>query len=133
MTGLASANPAVRYWAATGMLVRGQGAVGAALPALTRLLDDPSPGPRIAAAEALARFGPGRVRPRAIARLLTDADASANQEYVSLLALNALAHVPDLPQATRDAVAKLPREPKVTDQRENYITRMIGSMLEGMK
>ncbi len=131
--GLTSPDPITRYWAATGMLVRGQAAVDGSRAALARLLDDPAPGPRIVAAEALARFGPAAVRQQAIAGLLKDADAVANPEYVSLLALNALAHVADLPRPAREAIARLPRVPKSSDQRENYVARIIESMVEESK
>jgi uncharacterized sulfatase len=57
----------VRYWAALGLLMRGEPGVNAARPELDRALADPSAFVRITAAQALAQFGgteeAGRVLP----------------------------------------------------------------------
>ncbi|MGH9163533.1 MAG: sulfatase-like hydrolase/transferase, partial [Vicinamibacteraceae bacterium] len=107
--GLTDADPAVRYWAAMGVLVREGDAVSTATADLTDLLDDESPGPRIMAAEALARYGPASSRRRAIQVLLETADVTRAGFYESVLALNSLCHVERLPADVKDAVALLPR------------------------
>ncbi len=106
--GLADPDPIVRYWSATGMVIRGAEAVGLTTVELERLLGDTEPGPRIAAAEALGRFGPARLRGRAIDVLLTDGNAEAGNVYVALLALNALNQIPELPPDVLSAVRALP-------------------------
>ncbi|MHC4180990.1 MAG: sulfatase-like hydrolase/transferase [Planctomycetota bacterium] len=59
LTGLlADSDSAVRYWAATGLAALGPGARPAE-DALGRLLDDPAPNVRLAAAEALCAVGRG--------------------------------------------------------------------------
>jgi uncharacterized sulfatase len=131
--GLSDRREAVRYWAATGIVVRGPEAVAATGAELLRLLADTAPGPRIVAAEALARFGAADVRRRAVEVLLADANAAEREEYVSLLALNALVQVPDLTSEARAAVERLPRAPARTDQRENYVTRLIDATLKGLR
>src|SRR5690606_16701628 len=83
---LTDPNPNVRYWAATGVLIRGKDAVEQVLPDLRKLLADPAPGPRITAAEAMARFGRAADRQASLEQLLRDADASRVGEYVALLA-----------------------------------------------
>jgi arylsulfatase A-like enzyme len=55
-TGLTHAEPAVRYWAAIGTLLRGDSA-RLLLPELTALSQDPSPAVQLAVAEALAALG----------------------------------------------------------------------------
>jgi uncharacterized sulfatase len=122
---LAEADPSIRYWAATGVLVRGREAVAAVEPDLVRLLADDAPGPRIVAGEALARHGTQDARRKAIATLLDLADAGSNEEYVAMLALNALNLLPDLPAESKAAVLSMPTAPAKTDQRENYVVRLI--------
>jgi arylsulfatase A-like enzyme len=54
---LSDGDSAVRTWAALGLLMRGAGGVQSAHAELTAALADPAPEVRIAAAEALGRFG----------------------------------------------------------------------------
>jgi arylsulfatase A-like enzyme len=125
---LADADPIVRYWAATGMVIRGADAVRAARPDLARLLNDAEPGPRIAAAEGLARFGTDEDRARAIASLLADSDPVKHGEFVALLAVYSLNQVPNLPAAVRQAVQALPATPpdvgRTLRAREEYLPRL---------
>lgn len=113
--GLTDANPIVRYWAATGALVRGRDAVASAVKELEALLEDPEPGPRIVAAEALGRFGPAGFRDRAIQVLLRASDPAAWGTFNAAAALHAaqfalytLNQFEGLSQEVKDAVAKLP-------------------------
>jgi len=135
--GLADKDPIVRYWAATGMLVRGKDAVAAASVDLARLLDDPEPGPQIVAAEALARYGTPDLRKRSLDALLARSDASRNHEYVAMLALNALNQVDDLPEDVKAAVRKLPTAPTTTPdhipQRENYLPKLVTAVVTGVR
>src|SRR5262249_31378606 len=57
LRSLRDADSAVRYWAALGLLMRGDATVKAARGELTAALGDSSPYVRIAAAEALGRHG----------------------------------------------------------------------------
>ena len=138
LAGLADANPVVRYWAATGVLVRGAEAVAAAGQVMERLLGDAEPGPRIVAAEALARFGPAAMRPRAIARLLEDANAATHGEYyVALFALYSLNQISDLPADVVAAVQALPdtapgEEPSLRG-RGDYIPRLKQAIAQGVR
>ena len=63
-------------------------------PALRRVLDDPAPCPRVAAAEVLATFGSAADREQSLAVLLQAADAKKNGVFVAMLALNALQSSP---------------------------------------
>jgi uncharacterized sulfatase len=130
--GLASPDPTVRYWAAVGMVVRGKAAVAATAADLERLLADEAPGARVAAAEALGRYGSPTARARAIDTLVALSDAAKNEEYVALLALNSLVHVPDLPVGVRAAVSALPLAAPRSRQRANNIQYVIAQIAEGL-
>jgi uncharacterized sulfatase len=125
---LGDADPIVRYWAATGVVIRGADAVRDARADLVRLLGDAEPGPRIAAAEGLARFGEPSDRSRAIAQLLADADATKTSEFAALFALYSLNQVPNLPGDVRQAVQELPAAPldagRELRSREDYLPRL---------
>ncbi|MGV3723471.1 MAG: sulfatase-like hydrolase/transferase [Actinomycetota bacterium] len=80
----------VRYWAATGFLIREKPGVQLAAPELRRALTDASPSVRIVAAEALGRFGgPNDLQP-ALEALREAAPAEKHGVYVSIEALNAI-------------------------------------------
>ena len=135
--GLGDKDSIVRYWAATGVLIRGREAVAAASDALQRLLRDSEPGPAIVAAEALAQYGAPDARARAIDLLVEDSNASRHEEYVALFALYSLNQVADLPAAVKNAVKQLPTEPVAPPgrlkQRENYFPRLIAAITEGVR
>jgi hypothetical protein len=143
--GLADKDPIVRYWAATGVLIRwSSGPSGPGTPIdpataadLAKLLDDPEPGPQIVASEALARFGAADLRKRALDALLARSDASRNHEYVAILALNALNQVTELPDDVKEAVKKLPATPTTAPdhirQRENYLPKLVTATLSGLR
>jgi len=87
--GFQDQDSAVRYWAATGILIRGVDGLAAARGELREALADPAPSVRVVAAEALARYGdPAELR-EALA-VLTDLVSEKYDALVSLAALNAL-------------------------------------------
>jgi arylsulfatase A-like enzyme len=135
--GLADTDPIVRYWAATGVLIRGKDAVTAAGADLERLLADPEPGPQIVAAEALARFGTAVQRDRALKVLVDRANASTHHENVAMFALYSLNQVPNLPDTVIQAVRALPGAPAPSAdhirQRENYLPKLIDATARGIR
>ena len=64
----------VRYWGAMGALMRGALAVNTLKPELTAALDDASPSVRIAAAEALVKYGDATDASRGLGALKACAD-----------------------------------------------------------
>ncbi|MBI3208841.1 MAG: sulfatase-like hydrolase/transferase [Candidatus Solibacter usitatus] len=78
---------AVRYWAASGILMRGGPAVLNAVSALRARLEDSGPYVRAVAAEALARFGSEDDVRKSLSVLLDLVPAPKNGAYVSLWAL----------------------------------------------
>ncbi len=87
---LSDSDSAVRYWATLGLLMRGQETVRAQCAALAGALGDASPDVRIAAAEALARYGEQADANHAVAALVELADWSRHDVFVPMAALNAI-------------------------------------------
>jgi uncharacterized sulfatase len=125
---LRSSDPDVRYWAAQHWLIHAiAGGEGELLP----LLSDTEPAPRVTAAEYLARHGSADARTRAIAALLETADLRRDGFYAALLALNALAHVPELQAETLAALKRLPAsDPSIHAREVDYLPRLIEAIVE---
>jgi uncharacterized sulfatase len=115
---LGDADSGVRYWAATGLLIRGRDAVQTSGPALIGALDDPSPSVRVAAAEALGRYGSEEQCARALSVLLDLADLKRNGVYSAIASLNAIdaiggralpikARLSALPESDRSVIDKM--------------------------
>src|SRR5262249_20228659 len=81
---------AVRYWAVLGLLMRGKPAVEVGHGSLVSLLADPSPYVRIAAAEALARYGEPGDWALALKVLGDHAYWNRGNVFVAMSALNSL-------------------------------------------
>jgi arylsulfatase A-like enzyme len=117
---------AVRYWAALGFVMRGEAAVAGAREELTALLHDPAPAPRIAAAEALGRFGNDADAAAALTVLMQLAPMDTNGLYVSVLALNAIDAMGDRAKPVAAEVATLPVvRPGLPGKLNGYVPRLI--------
>ena len=122
-------DPFVRYWAAVGVLVRGEDAARVVTTDLRRMLGDSEPGVRIAAAEALGRFAADDSdRRRAIDLLVELGNPAEHPEFVSLLAAYSLNQIEGLPPDVIAAVEAWPETPEVIGgdvrQREAYLPRL---------
>jgi hypothetical protein len=125
---------AVRYWAATGLLIRGQPAVRSAAGELKRAMDDESPDVRVAAAHALARYGTPEHSEPALLVLLELSDLKRNGIHVSVAALNAIDALDDRAASARDAIAALPdSDPAVIDKMKEYVPRLKEAILADLK
>lgn len=124
--------PAVRWWAATGFLVRGAEAVRAGRGVLGKLMrTDASPSVRIAAAEAVAHWGEPDERAAAAEVLLAAADATRSEYFDAVAALNAIDELPELFAPHRDRLEALPREKPGTDARmRDYLERLVTSAMQ---
>ena len=127
-------DPAVRYWAATGLLIRGAAAVRGACDELAAALADPSPSVRVAAAEALARFGPeGDLEP-AVEALLAAADQGEHGLFTAIEALNALDALGERARPWLERIRALPREdPGVPARLANYVPRLLDAIGEDLE
>ncbi len=126
---LADKDSAVRYWAVLGLLMRGKEGVGGAQAELRRVLADDSPEVRIAAAEALARFGEASDLAPALA-VLTDSAADSKGDVFTVMA--ALAALEDLDNRAAPAAEKiraLRGNVKVPHPRySSYVPRLLESL-----
>ena len=128
--GLTDPDPALRYWAATGLLVRGADAVKAALDSLRTLLEDPSPTVRVVAAEALALHGEEEDVRAARAALLAAADLNEQGLYVVLPALAAFDALDRIALDDAAALRKLPtRSDSIPKRFSNYVPRLLQHIL----
>jgi uncharacterized sulfatase len=125
---------AVRYWAALGILMRGEDAVKSSREALRGALGDSSAYVRIVAAQALGQYGePGDLQP-ALGVLFEAAPMDRNGVYVSIAALNAIDELDAKAASLKEAVAKLPTQARGTPQRMGgYVPRLIEKIMADLK
>lgn len=129
---LTDADSAVRYWAALGILMRGQSAVDAARADLHTALADSSPYVRIPAAQALGQFGGKVDLDKALPVLLELADWGRSGVFASITALNALGALGLKAAAATDAIRALPDKGASPDGRYNsYIPRLLADLTPG--
>jgi uncharacterized sulfatase len=87
---MADTDSALRYWGAMGVLMRGSAEVAKTKTALKKALADESPAVRIAAAEALGRYGNEDDLKQAMTALLPLCNPVEHGAYVGMQALNAV-------------------------------------------
>jgi len=123
---LDDADSGVRYWAAMGLLMRGEKAAGLHRAALASRLTDGSAAVRIAAAEALGRFGDGKDLSRAMDVLVPLCDPVRAGAYAAVEALNAVDAIGEKARPWLQQILALPDEdPKAPERaRSEYIRRM---------
>ncbi|PYK63404.1 MAG: hypothetical protein DME21_02985 [Verrucomicrobia bacterium] len=117
---------AVRYWAALGTLMRGEKGVQAAHEELAAALKDSSPYVRIAAAEALGRYGSAADQKQALSTLVELGPNGKNGVFVSMAALNALDALGNKAAPAAQAIQAMPSQGKVPDARyAPYVPRLL--------
>jgi len=117
---------AVRWWAALGMLTRGENGVRAAHGELAAALKDNSPYVRIAAAEALGRYGNDADLKQALNALVELGPIGKNGVFVSMAALNALDALGEKATPVARAIQAMPAQGKVPDTRyAPYVPRLL--------
>lgn len=132
--GLGDGDSAVRYWAAMGCLMRGESGVRATAPRLRAALQDAAPYVRIAAAEALGRYGSDADARKALETLLPYADAERHGVFIAMAALNALDYMDGRAKPALDAIAALPRsDPKAHGKFRAYLPNLIAKIRMDMQ
>jgi uncharacterized sulfatase len=127
----ADADSAVRYWAVLGMLMRGASTVQGVHDELAKCLDDASPDVRIAAAEALGRFGTDADLSLVLPILIHHADWSKNDVFITMAALNALTALGDKAVSVKDQIKALPAKGEAPDGRlKEYVPRLLEELRE---
>lgn len=95
LSGLGHEDPAIRYWSAMGILIRGGNVFDASKKAIRRALHDANPDVCIVAGQILVENGSERERQAAISRLLDLARPDVNGAYVAFTALTVIADLDD--------------------------------------
>jgi uncharacterized sulfatase len=128
---LSDADSGVRYWGAAGLLMRGQAAVDACQTELRAALTNSSPSVRVAAAEALGRYGDADDLQRALATLQAAADPSRTSAYVSVAAMNSIDALGPKAAPLIDFIRTMPtRDPKAAGRANGYVNTLQGDFLE---
>lgn len=131
---LTDADAAVRYWAVLGMLMRGEDAVKGVHAELTKCLEDESPDVKIAAAEALGRYGSEADLKRVLPILTAAADWSKNDVFTTMAALNSLTALGDKAKSEAEKIKALPTRGDAPDARFNsYIPRILDDFRERLQ
>lgn len=124
--GLKAADSGVRYWAATGLLIRGREAVNQAREDLLRTLGDESPSVRIAAAWALGQYGSAADVAAAVKVLGQLAPPRQNGAYTSIFALNAIDALGNKAASLRTLLISMPtQDPRAPARANGYVDRLL--------
>lgn len=127
---LADPDSAVRYWGATGLLIRGPEAVRACEAQLRLALGDPAPAVRVAASEALGKHGDEEDSSRAIRTLLELSSLDDNDVWTCTMALNAIDAMGVRAHGARARLEALPAQGGTAHNRyANYVPRLLKDLL----
>lgn len=133
-TAITDEDSAVRYWAAMGLLMRGETGVSFGRDLLRKALTDESPYVRIAAAEGLGRYGNKQDVAAALPILLDLASPTDNGIYVSMSALNAIDYLDSNAGPIAKQVAELPKQdPAANSRMSAYVSNLIKKTLADLK
>lgn len=125
---------AVRYWAALGILIRGENAVSRQRQPLLKALEDPAPAVRVAAGEALGRFSTVADAHKALDVLVALADAQKNGAIVALMAANAIDYIDERARPAKARIEKIAREdPNAHPRFKGYVNRVIEKILADLE
>ncbi len=113
-------DPAVRYWAALGLMMRGERSVRKGHALLREALEDEDESVRVTAAEALCRYGKSTDVRLAMPVLVELANAEEHGPYVATMALNSIDRCGDLADPWMDEIRELPEEDSSLDNRVQY-------------
>lgn len=120
----------VRYWALLGLLMRGPDAVKAARSDVQKALKDASPSVRIAACEALGRYGTDEDLKEVLRVLLELAPPDTNGVYVSMLALNVIDVLGPKADPIKPQLKTIARKDPAADARlGSYVERLLERIL----
>lgn len=128
---LGDKDDAVRYWAALGVLMRGEDAVRSSKDALRKALRDPSPLVRVTAANAIARHWNDSDAKAAIALLAEHADPATHGFFVALDALQAIDALGSRSAPVAGRLRQIDPNANLPDRRySGYVTSLLDSILE---
>jgi len=124
--GLDDPDSCVRYWAASGILMRGAAGLKAARPALTKALADQAPYVRAVAAESLAWHDTKPEIAKALKVLLALVPAKENGGFVALWALDIIDRLGDIAKPIMPEVIKADvQDPRLPQRSRQYGPRIM--------
>ncbi|MGQ9573852.1 MAG: sulfatase-like hydrolase/transferase [Thermoguttaceae bacterium] len=130
VAGLEHPDSAVRYWAATGLLVRGAEAVGFAREPLRAALRDSSPSVQAIAAWALGQYGSQADLEAALGVLKQLAPPDKNGAYVAILAVNVIDALGPKAAPLHEFLRTMPvNDPKAVARANGYVARLRATIL----
>ncbi|MFO7775739.1 MAG: sulfatase-like hydrolase/transferase [Candidatus Hydrogenedentota bacterium] len=122
---LEDGDPAIRYWALTGLLVRGAPAFEMAPEKVRELLDDENASVRIVAAELLGSFGGEEDVEAAVDALGELAPPQDNGAYVGIAAMNVIEKLGDKAERLWPMLEEMdPEDPDAPGRANNYVDRL---------
>ena len=131
---LSNSDSAVRYWAATGLLIRQTDGVEAGRAELRAALKDDSPYVRVAAAQSLAQFGNAEDAKLALPVLTELAPVDKNGVYVSMSALGAIDELDDRAAPLVDQLKAMPtNDPSIPNRMGAYVANLLKKTLQDLK
>jgi len=132
--GLRDDDSAVRYWSALGFLMRGSNAVAASRQDLRSLFKDSSPSVRVAAAEALGRFGSGDDLAASLAALKELLGPDKHGAAVTLEALGAVDALGPKAAPLLETLKIMPtRDPQAPGRMAEYVPRITADLLKSLE
>lgn len=135
LTGLKDEDSAVRYWAALGLLMRGQEVVRQNSEQLREALADKADSVRVAATEALGTYGQPEDVKRVLPVLLKLGDPRKNDVHVCIMALNVLDGMGEKAAPALAAIRTWPTAvQRSSDPRSDYgVPRLIANIKERLE
>ncbi|MGV3484345.1 MAG: sulfatase-like hydrolase/transferase [Planctomycetaceae bacterium] len=126
---LKDTDSAVRYWAALGLLMRGEAAVTANADSLRTALSDDSPDVRIVAAQAIGLHGDQTARAAALQTLESLAAPQNHGVLVAMPALAAIEALEELAKPLHGTIARMkPQGPSPDRRYDSYVPRLIANI-----
>jgi len=133
MKDLSDDDSAVRYWAATGLLIRQAAGVKAGRSELRAALKDDSPYVRVAAAQSLAQFGNEEDVKLALPVLAELAPVDRNGVYVSMSALGAIDELDGRAAPLIDQLKAMPtKDPSIPNRMGAYVANLLKKSLSDL-
>jgi arylsulfatase A-like enzyme len=134
LEALRSDYSAIRYWGALGILMRGAKAVSASRAELRKALADESSSVRIAAAEALGRYGTDDDLNKALPVLLELVRVDKNGLFVAVRALNALGELGPKAAPGLSAIKEAAKGNDAVPQRQReYVPRLVQKLVADLQ
>lgn len=125
----------IRYWSILGLIIRGSEAVQPRTEELHTFLKDPSDIVKVAAAEALGRYGSVEDRQTACEALLPLSNIQTQGVHMAMLALNAMDTIEiDTRKKYKEQIEALPKQggKDVPRRMRSYVDRLLTDAVEAL-